>query len=586
MLFGVLVGSACFLQGCQVSHTMGNWRSVPSYLRDFEYAPGENEVRQLNSCAATAPAPAPCSGNGVCRQMNLTSGRVAPITFCECDRDWADPECRTRRKSQTVAFALSLFGGIIGLDEFYLGNFGLATAKMSTLGGFGVWWMFDIVRIGCAPVYSYNFRLAADLPHSTFVMVTFAVFSLIGLAISMWAVSSQERQKITRKMMKTHDDWVAYGKATPLVDSLTPEDRIGVPIAGHGVPRRTPFAKGFDFYGATDASYSKQSNSWPVLESHYSSENADVREANAAMRRRLLANGQPMEMGHDGGYDSAGLVAAAFRARPELAARLQDETIEGASAHPLLPVPTPVIVPPSAVPLPVPVAKTVPIKQPVPQSVVLTAPAVLAAPVTTVTPTPKSILMAQPAVAAPQSAPVVVAAPRSQSPPASRPLASAAAASLHTSLPTPVHEKTAAQTRAESRARQALQHYDTGDRVSAAALSSGQATSVSFPVQAETPLATSGEEPASVSFPVLSYAQSTAQGSFAESLPGYSPSPEPSPAGSFFVAGGVAPVNVPRQFNTAFLDLDRVPLPPPPPSGLTALPKASGPPLTLQPPAV
>jgi hypothetical protein len=31
--------------------------------------------------------------------------------MCECDPDWADPECRTKRKSQAVAYTLALFLG-------------------------------------------------------------------------------------------------------------------------------------------------------------------------------------------------------------------------------------------------------------------------------------------------------------------------------------------------------------------------------------------------------------------------------------------------------------------------------------------
>merc|ERR1719238_741828 len=116
-------------------------------------------------------------------------------------------------------------------------------------------------------------------------------------------------------------------------------------------------------------------------------------------------------MMYDGGYGSAGIVAAAFQERPELAARLRDETIEGAIAHPMLPVPAPVMVSPRAAPLPVPVAKTAPVKPPMPQSAMLTAPAVLAAPVAAVAPTPKTILMSQPPVAAPLPVPVANTAP-------------------------------------------------------------------------------------------------------------------------------------------------------------------------------
>ena len=37
------------------------------------------------------------------------------------------------------------------------------------LGGCGIWWVLDIIRIGSAPVYAHEYRLAADLPHWAFV---------------------------------------------------------------------------------------------------------------------------------------------------------------------------------------------------------------------------------------------------------------------------------------------------------------------------------------------------------------------------------------------------------------------------------
>merc|ERR1719311_1403614 len=59
----------------------------------------------------------------------------------------------------------------------------IGAAKLCTLGGFGVWWITDIIRIGSAPVYAHEYRLAADLPHWAFVitvvMFTFTVGFLI-----------------------------------------------------------------------------------------------------------------------------------------------------------------------------------------------------------------------------------------------------------------------------------------------------------------------------------------------------------------------------------------------------------------------
>eukprot|EP00438_Fugacium_kawagutii_P029839 Skav200965 [mRNA] locus=scaffold448:544134:548603:- [translate_table: standard] len=49
--------------------------------------------------------------------------------------------------------------GFLGLDRFYLGEvnagaLSAGTLKLATLGGFGVWWLWDIMWIGSAPIYT------------------------------------------------------------------------------------------------------------------------------------------------------------------------------------------------------------------------------------------------------------------------------------------------------------------------------------------------------------------------------------------------------------------------------------------------
>ena len=52
-------------------------------------------------------------------------------------------------KSGTTALFLSLFGGFVGLDMFYLDRMWLGALKLFTLGGYGVWWLIDVIRICC-----------------------------------------------------------------------------------------------------------------------------------------------------------------------------------------------------------------------------------------------------------------------------------------------------------------------------------------------------------------------------------------------------------------------------------------------------
>ena len=51
------------------------------------------------------------------------------------------------KKYKLVAILLSLLFGFLGLDRFYLGYWWLGILKLITLGGFGIWWLFDFIFI-------------------------------------------------------------------------------------------------------------------------------------------------------------------------------------------------------------------------------------------------------------------------------------------------------------------------------------------------------------------------------------------------------------------------------------------------------
>jgi TM2 domain-containing membrane protein YozV len=46
-----------------------------------------------------------------------------------------------------VALLLSIFLGELGIDRFYLGYIGLGILKLITVGGFGIWWLIDVIMI-------------------------------------------------------------------------------------------------------------------------------------------------------------------------------------------------------------------------------------------------------------------------------------------------------------------------------------------------------------------------------------------------------------------------------------------------------
>ncbi len=50
-------------------------------------------------------------------------------------------------KDKTTALILSIFLGSIGVDRFYLGKVGTGILKLLTVGGFGIWWLIDVILI-------------------------------------------------------------------------------------------------------------------------------------------------------------------------------------------------------------------------------------------------------------------------------------------------------------------------------------------------------------------------------------------------------------------------------------------------------
>jgi len=56
-----------------------------------------------------------------------------------------DVYVESTEKSWAVTILLSIFFGIFGADRFYLGKRDTAIKKAVTLGGFGMWWLADIL---------------------------------------------------------------------------------------------------------------------------------------------------------------------------------------------------------------------------------------------------------------------------------------------------------------------------------------------------------------------------------------------------------------------------------------------------------
>lgn len=46
-------------------------------------------------------------------------------------------------KDPTIALIISLLGGSLGIDRFFIGDTGLGIGKLLTCGGFGIWAIID-----------------------------------------------------------------------------------------------------------------------------------------------------------------------------------------------------------------------------------------------------------------------------------------------------------------------------------------------------------------------------------------------------------------------------------------------------------
>jgi hypothetical protein len=53
----------------------------------------------------------------------------------------------TSDKSRGVAFALALVLGVFGAHRFYVGKIGTGLLMLCTLGGLGIWYLYDVIVV-------------------------------------------------------------------------------------------------------------------------------------------------------------------------------------------------------------------------------------------------------------------------------------------------------------------------------------------------------------------------------------------------------------------------------------------------------
>lgn len=207
LFLGALAAVALSLQGCGAKdwHDVGFWRQKSNYIVANEFKSPFNNDLILNSCADEAvPVNLKCSGRGNCRTWRPVSTmftKTPRLSFCECDTNYAGPECTMTRKSHLTAYLLSIFLGVFGVDQFYLGYYSYGVGKLLTLGGAGLWYVYDLVRIGSSPVYAKgNYRCADDLPHWAWLLTIVSFMLFIGFSIAIYCIY-RKRLERTREMM-------------------------------------------------------------------------------------------------------------------------------------------------------------------------------------------------------------------------------------------------------------------------------------------------------------------------------------------------------------------------------------------------
>lgn len=66
------------------------------------------------------------------------------------------PRSTASEQSRGVALVLAIFGGWVGLHRFYTGRWKTGLAMAVTMGGMGIWWVYDLILIGAGEFRDAN----------------------------------------------------------------------------------------------------------------------------------------------------------------------------------------------------------------------------------------------------------------------------------------------------------------------------------------------------------------------------------------------------------------------------------------------
>lgn len=86
---------------------------------------------------------------------------TTPIPYDDEPQDDEGEHLPARRakvseQSRGVALVLAIFGGWVGLHRFYTGRWKTGLAMALTMGGMGIWWVYDLILIGAGEFRDAN----------------------------------------------------------------------------------------------------------------------------------------------------------------------------------------------------------------------------------------------------------------------------------------------------------------------------------------------------------------------------------------------------------------------------------------------
>ena len=69
------------------------------------------------------------------------------LRFLQYPEEVGMAEAVKKDKNWLAGLLLSIFVGELGVDRFFMGYVGLGILKLITIGGFGIWWLIDLILI-------------------------------------------------------------------------------------------------------------------------------------------------------------------------------------------------------------------------------------------------------------------------------------------------------------------------------------------------------------------------------------------------------------------------------------------------------